>query len=209
MKNSWDLDLMDQYLDHLAMHSWVIIDDFFFPENLQKVREALRDKLEQSKFEAAKIGPSDSENRITEIRSDYTYWLDKTRDQELSVFFDTIEDLMAIVSRGLFLSLQGYEFHFAHYPQGAYYKPHLDQFDQRGNRMLSLVIYLNQKWEKGDGGELKIHNEKPFQIDPIDNRAVLFFSDRVLHEVLPAIKERYSLTGWFLKRPSDVGVLGI
>ena len=72
-----------------------------------------------------------------------------------------------------------------------------------------LYCHLNEGWVKGDGGELKIHKPLERVVDPVFNRLVLFRSDTVLHEVLPARKPRRSLTGWLLKQPSDVGILGI
>ena len=196
------------WFDTLAENDFVVVDDFL-PDVLLK--EVLHFFTEQeTEFRPAKIGQAHLEQRIPEIRSDMTYWLDKQRDQKLQVFFELIEELMEKLKRELFLSLQGYEFHFALYPPGGFYKPHLDQFDARSNRMISFIIYLNSNWQAGDGGELRIHKkERKLDIEPIMNRAVLFRSDTVLHEVLSATKPRRSLTGWLLKRPSGVGVLGI
>lgn len=196
------------WFDTLAENDFVVVDDFL-PDVLLK--EVLHFFTEQeTEFRPAKIGQAHLEQRIPEIRSDMTYWLDKQRDQKLQVFFELIEELMEKLKRELFLSLQGYEFHFALYPPGGFYKPHLDQFDARSNRMISFIIYLNPNWQTGDGGELRIHKEeRKIDIEPIMNRAVLFRSDTVLHEVLSATKPRRSLTGWLLKRPSGVGVLGI
>jgi SM-20-related protein len=147
---------------------------------------------------------------MPEIRSDLTYWLDRDRDTDLNPFFSLLEDLMECLKQELFLSLQGFEFHFALYPAGGFYKPHIDQFDTRSNRMISMIVYLNAHWKEGDGGELRIHQESNFiDIAPIMNRAVLFRSDCVLHEVLPSVTPRRSLTGWLLKRPSGVGVFGL
>jgi len=129
---------------------------------------------------------------------------------QLGVFFELIEELMERLKRELFLSLQGYEFHFALYPPGGFYKSHLDQFGARSNRMISFIIYLNENWQSGDGGELRIHkHDQKIDIEPLMNRTVLFRSDCILHEVLSATKPRRSLTGWLLKRPSGVGILGI
>lgn len=196
------------WFDTLAENDFVVVDDFL-PDVLLK--EVLHFFTEQeTEFRPAKIGQAHLEQRVPEIRSDMTYWLDKQRDQKLQVFFELIEELMEKLKRELFLSLQGYEFHFALYPPGGFYKPHLDQFDARSNRMISFIIYLNPNWQTGDGGELRIHKEeRKIDIEPIMNRAVLFRSDTVLHEVLSATKPRRSLTGWLLKRPSGVGVLGI
>ncbi len=43
------------------------------------------------------------------------------------------------------------------------------------------------------------------QVLPIAGRLVCFLSDRFIHEVLPARRERLSLSGWFRKRDSLLG----
>jgi SM-20-related protein len=197
-----------QWLDTLASQDFVCIDNFFSDAFLLQLTAFFQEK--EVAFKPAKIGQARIEKRMPEIRSDLTYWLDRDRDTDLNPFFSLLEDLMERLKQELFLSLQGFEFHFALYPAGGFYKPHIDQFDTRSNRMISMIVYLNAHWKEGDGGELRIHQESNFiDIAPIMNRAVLFRSDCVLHEVLPSVTPRRSLTGWLLKRPSGVGVFGL
>ncbi|MFC2110332.1 2OG-Fe(II) oxygenase, partial [Bacteroidota bacterium] len=188
-----------QWLDQLANNDFVIIDQFIPNEILKKISYFFEQQQKLGNLTAAKIGPAENEIKITEIRSDFTYWIDNSKDIELKPFFDFVEELIAQVSQYLFLSLQGFEFHLAKYPKGGFYKPHYDQFKSRNNRVLSLVVYLNDDWQQGDGGELKLHTPKELILEPLMNRAILFRSDTVLHEVLPSFTERKSLTGWLLK----------
>ena len=209
LKTYYSSEWWNQALNQLAQNDFIVIDNFLPTIMLEELEvKFLRNEILQ-KFEPAKIGSSEIEQRKSEIRSDFTLWLERSRDTDILGFFELIDELIKHSGELLFLSLQGYEFHFANYPVGGFYKPHLDQFDSRSNRMLSLVIYLNNDWQKGDGGELKIHSPKIEIIEPLYNRAVLFRSDIVLHEVLPSYKKRRSITGWLLKRPSGVGILGI
>ncbi len=74
-------------------------------------------------------------------------------------------------------------------------------------RVVSCILYLNQDWQPEDGGALKIYagNELstlplPMQVLPQGGRLVTFISDRFPHEVLPATRDRMSLTGWFRVR---------
>ncbi len=196
------------WFDTLATNDFVYIDGFLSENQRIPLIDFFSEK--EKNFQPAKVGQAQIEKRMPEIRSDMTFWLDKERDISIRYFFDLIEQIIERIKRELFLSLQGYEFHFALYPPGGFYKPHLDQFDSRSNRMISFILYLNENWEPGDGGELRIHKDNDFfDIQPLMNRAVIFRSDCVLHEVLPALKMRKSITGWLLKRPSGVGVLGI
>lgn len=194
--------------DTLADNDFVLIDDFFSVDLLVVVREFFQ--KQETQFRPAKVGQASLKQRAPEIRSDMTYWLDRQRDVDINDFFILMEDIMERLKLEMFLSLQGFEFHFALYPSGGFYKPHIDQFDARSNRMISVIIYLNEGWQPGDGGELRIHKEHThIDVQPIINRAIIFRSDCVLHEVLPSLTPRRSLTGWLLKRPSGVGVLGL
>lgn len=196
------------WFDTLADNDFVLIDDFFSVDLLVVVREFFQ--KQETQFRPAKVGQASLKQRAPEIRSDMTYWLDRQRDVDINDFFILMEDIMERLKLEMFLSLQGFEFHFALYPSGGFYKPHIDQFDTRSNRMISVIIYLNEGWQPGDGGELRIHKEDThIDVQPIINRAIIFRSDCVLHEVLPSLTPRRSLTGWLLKRPSGVGVLGL
>jgi len=67
---------------------------------------------------------------------------------------------------------------------------------------------LNHEWQDEDGGKLRLYlnetdefnQEKSIDVSPLAGRAVVFLSDTFYHEVLPATKERLSLTGWFFTR---------
>ncbi|MEY2963310.1 MAG: hypothetical protein RL754_571 [Bacteroidota bacterium] len=209
MEPFYSTEQWSNWLDRLAADHFVVMDGFLPQHILDLIETEFNNTVEQGELRPAKIGDSFEAKRISEIRSDKIYWLDRNRDAHLTPFFDLIGQVNSAVAQGLFLSLEGYEFHLAQYPPGAFYKAHLDQFESRSNRMLSLVIYLNKSWEKGDGGELVIHQPSELTVEPIYNRAILFRSDTVLHEVLPAVKPRRSLTGWLLKRPSGVGMLNL
>lgn len=172
-----------QWLDQLAKDDFVIVEEFIPLEILDQIIIFFNKQQNLGNLTAAKIGPAEKETKITEIRSDFICWIDKSNDIELQPFFNFIKELIAQVSQYLFLSLQGFEFHLAKYPKGGFYKPHYDQFKSRNNRILSLVIYLNDDWQEGDGGELKLHTPNEYILKPIRNRAILFRSDTVLHEV--------------------------
>jgi SM-20-related protein len=72
--------------------------------------------------------------------------------------------------------------------------------------MISLIIYLNKDWKNGDGGELRIYPQgnNSSDIQPLFNRCILFRSDTLEHEVLTANKDRRSVTGWMLYKPSPL-----
>ena len=74
--------------------------------------------------------------------------------------------------------------------------------------MISIIIYFNENWKKGDGGELRIYKEnETLDIEPLSNRLVMFKSGELEHEVLKTNTSRKSITGWLLYKPSSVGYL--
>jgi SM-20-related protein len=87
------------------------------------------------------------------------------------------------------------------YPIGSFYKRHLDQFKKDDKRKLSVICYLNTDWKESEGGQLRIYLPNgSTDIFPLAGRLVCFRSDLLEHEVLPATRERLSLTGWLLDR---------
>ncbi|WP_240612557.1 2OG-Fe(II) oxygenase [Brumimicrobium salinarum] len=201
-----NLKFWDEQMDLLAQQDYVIIDQFLNPEQLKNIHSFFEQKQYEGAFDKAAIGQSGSEKVIKEIRGDYTYWLNRDVDTQITPLFSVFEEVKNIINQLMYLSLADYEFHLAHYPKGSYYKKHLDQFDGRRNRMVSMIIYLNKDWQKGDGGELRVYpeNNVPIDVEPLENRCVLFRSDVLFHEVLQANTSRKSITGWMLYQSTEL-----
>lgn len=196
------------WIDKLAEDDFVVIDDFISDAQLHQLRAFLLDKWQNDDFNHAKIGSNINDTLASDIRGDYTFWLNEKRDEDLNVFFSLIRESIANFNRYCFLSLAGFEFHLAHYPPNAFYKRHFDRFKDKSNRMLSFVIYLNENWVEEQGGKLRMYNvqgKEQLDVEPIAKRVVIFKSDTVEHEVLPTTTSRYSFTGWLLYLPSSVG----
>lgn len=77
--------------------------------------------------------------------------------------------------------------------------------------MISMLVYLNENWKEGDGGELRVYPEgKEFiTIPPINNRCVMFRSDVLIHEVLVSHAPRKSITGWMLYQPAALPYIAL
>ncbi len=191
-------------MDELSINNYVIIDNFLDDERLKTIQTFFHSHLDA--FTKAGIGALGANVIRRDIRGDYTFWLDRKRDLELDELWSLIDETLYIYNRFCFLGLSGYEFHLAHYPEGGHYDKHLDQFNNRNNRMISMVIYLNKNWQKGDGGELEIFlkDGTSFLVEPTEAKCVMFKSAEIPHGVKASNKARYSVTGWFLKQPSSV-----
>lgn len=195
-----------EWVDQLAENDYVVIDNFITMEEYGLYRKFLTTKLNANNFSRAGIG---LEKEVSSsIRGDFIYWLDQQRDTELVHFFSLADEMVSHFNRLCYLSLGGYEFHLAYYPAGSFYKKHIDQFRGRGNRLITLIIYLNENWTPANGGQLRIFcNGEKKVIDPVARRCVLFRSEVLPHEVLLTQVPRYSLTGWLLYQPAGLGQL--
>lgn len=195
------------WLDQLASNNYLVIDDFITDQLYEKIQSYFKTCLEDSEFSKAAIGSSEDRQIESTIRGDFIYWLDQQEDSEVSELFGLFDEVVGQLKQQLFLSLSDYEFHFALYPPKTRYEKHVDQFHGRNNRVISMLIYLNEDWKPGDGGELKIYESdgKEVLVEPLAKRLVMFKSDTVEHEVMLTQKHRKSLTGWLLHQPASLG----
>lgn len=177
-------------------------DNFLSPDEVQQLAKRLRERREQGQFRAAGIG---NQNTTVEkqIRGDEILWLDEADAvPEEMAFLNRIGEFVQYVNRTCYLGLRDYEFHYALYPAGAFYKRHLDQFRTDSRRRLSVICYLNSDWQESDGGQLALYlpsengPEQTVTLAPLGGRLVCFESGQLEHEVLPATRERLSVTGW-------------
>lgn len=203
----YSLELNTQYekiIDDLLNQQYSIVDDFFLPEEVQNLRSSLINKYDEEDFKKAAIGNQFNELIVKAIRGDFIFWIDeKLANKEEQVFFDKIEHFTNYLNRTCFLGIQEREFHYALYPEGTFYKRHLDTFQNDDSRKLSLVCYLNDEdWLPEYGGELVIYkeDEKDIKIYPLKGRLVVFESQILEHEVKPVKQERLSITGWLKTR---------
>lgn len=178
---------------------YVVIDGALAPAEAHSLITHLF-SLDEQKFVRAGVGRESAFRRNPRIRGDEICWLE-TGQPATDVWFARMEALRLELNRRLFLGLFDYECHYARYPVGSFYRKHVDAFRGEGNRVVSSILYLNADWRPGDGGELLLYTgdaeRPPVVVEPLFNRLVLFLSTEFPHEVLPAKRPRYSLTGWF------------
>jgi len=195
-------------MDELGQNDLVIIDDFISEELYLTIIDFFSTIEESERLKKAGIGTSQNFQIQKDVRGDLIYWLDAERDIQLTSFFELMEELREKLGMYCFISLSGSEFHLAKYPTGSRYEKHIDQFNKRSNRQITVLIYLNKDWKKENGGELKIYNDEgSFLVEPLAKRLLLFKSDVIEHEVLPTKVARYSLSGWLLHQSAMLGSL--
>ena len=195
--------MFEPIVDALAGPGWCVVPGFLSgPETAALAREC-RQAHDQGGFHRAGVGRGQAEVR-SEIRGDEVRWVDEHQaGPALEAVLARLESLRQAVNRSLFLGLFDLELHFAVYPPGAGYGRHLDRFRDDDRRSLTTILYLNQDWTAEDGGLLRFWPEadaRPIDLLPAGGTLVTFLSDQFWHEVLPARRERLSLTGWFRRR---------
>jgi SM-20-related protein len=180
----------------LEQYGFVVLPDGL-PRDVAQALTAYTDVVGRGQFHAAAVGRGEEQQRNRFVRRDRIHWMDDGH-AALAPWRDWTESLRLHLNRQLFLGLFSFEGHLAHYRPGDFYRTHLDAFKGEANRIVSLVCYLNDHWTEGDGGELVLHTESgPLTVPPVYRTVVLFLSEEMSHEVMPARRDRYSVTGWF------------
>ena len=189
--------------DALVEHGWSQ-QNIFLPADLTLALAAeCRALTESGALQSAGVGRGAAQSLRPAIRGDRILWLKAGQSPACDRYLLIMETLRIALNRSLYLGLDEYESHFAFYAPGAAYLQHVDRFRDDSARTVSVVIYLNQDWLVEQGGALRLHplGKCTEDIAPVASRLVLFLSADMLHEVLPATRDRLSLAGWFRRRP--------
>ena len=174
------------------------------PPEVARVLVSYADAVDADDFHAAAVGRGVEQQRNRFVRRDLIHWMDE-RDPALAPWHAWTESLRVHLNRQLFLGLFSFESHVAHYRPGDFYRRHVDAFRGEANRVISLVCYLNEAWKEGDGGELVLYTDPgPVTVQPTYRTVVLFLSEETPHEVKPAQRDRFSVTGWFRLNSSSL-----
>ncbi|HXX10968.1 MAG TPA: 2OG-Fe(II) oxygenase [Burkholderiales bacterium] len=190
----------------LAEHGWATVTDFLPAVMWRALAAEVRAARAAGGLRPAGVGRGERYRLADDVRGDQIRWLDpipaSTAQREV---LSRLDQLRATVNRELQLGLLDFEGHFALYPPGTAYRRHCDQHRGSQARVLSCVVYLNADWKAEHGGVLRLYLDQEGGGDqrdvlPEGGKLVCFLSERFWHEVLPAARERLSLTGWFRRR---------
>ncbi|MEY4928024.1 MAG: hypothetical protein RI894_2460 [Bacteroidota bacterium] len=175
-----------------------ITQDFLDRDLAAKLKQNLCALYAERLMKAAGVGNELFFVENKAIRSDKIYWLDREHnDPHENSFFDIVDAFVVFLNETCYTGITSYEFHYAWYDKGSFYKKHLDQFHQNKDRAFSVIMYLNEAWQAEDGGELRIfHPDYEQLVAPINGRCVFFKSSELPHEVLLTNQPRLSITGW-------------
>lgn len=213
-------------LDQLEDFGYCVVPQFCATDD---VRNDLLSLREAGRFSVAKIGHDgqiqDASTPFRDIRHSETCSLWDKDHVDLSLpesptrhhMLELLQQLKADLSQNedesssvLDPCIQ--EVMYAYYPEGGYYRRHVDaEIDTTSTfRTYSFLLYLSSYSSDTAGGCLRLHmdsgtdqlppNELPHFLDvpPEAGTLVVFRSDQVPHEVMTTFApERLALVGWF------------
>lgn len=188
--------------DELTTQNWSSSRTLFTPQFCFRLAQECQNLFQQGQLQPAHIGHGATKLQNAEIRGDSTLWFDEISASPLQkIFLKHLSTLLERLNRSFYLSLKRYEAHFALYPPGAGYDKHIDNHRGSGARKITFILYLNESWQKGNGGELSLYdpteeNNMITQIEPTLGTFVLFRSELFPHQVEKCFKPRLSITGW-------------
>jgi len=190
-----------QWLEAVLAGGIGVLDGFLSPARIGGLKDSAEHRLARGDFGDARVGADARLQRREEVRGDRTCWLVEPLLAEERALLADLELLRLDFNRKGVLGLFDLELHYAWYPPGAGYARHVDQLQGRDQRMVSLILYLNDAWRREAGGELRIFDGGGFRdIEPIAGRLVGFLSAGREHAVLPTRQSRLSISGWFRRR---------
>jgi len=196
-------DWLDALADGLSEHGWLSVDarPLLGDELLASLCEEVQILDRTDALRVAGIGRGLDKTRDRSVRRDKIAWLQGETAAQ-SGLFQAFEAIRCGLNQRLFLGLKRFETHYATYHPGDFYRKHVDSFQGRASRVVSVVLYLNENWQQADGGELQVFNRDSEQeicgrVSPELGRLAVFMSEEIPHEVLPANRTRYSVACWF------------
>jgi len=180
-------------VEQIVERSYAIVDGCISTALLNQLYNYAKEQRDNDLLRSAGVSAECTVQQ--QIRGDKIQWLEGHCEVEQDIL-NVIESLRTYFNQTCYTRLSSIEMQLAHYDIGTFYKAHRDQFRGTQSRQFTVLLYLNPNWTPVDGGELRIHLcNQAVDIAPLYGRLVLFRSE-LLHEVLPTMAERFSLSGW-------------
>lgn len=204
-------ELIRQAGEQLFESGWVLLREVIPADLLAALQQELAVRDQAGEFYRAGIGRGATHQVTREVRGDRIAWL-APEWPAAAAYMAWMAPLQAHLNAFGFLGLADFEAHYAIYDAGSFYRCHTDQHLEvgapgAGRRIVSTVAYLNEApWPDDGGGELVLYppHQPLVQIRPEAGSVVIFWSDTIVHEVLPARLPRRSIAGWMRTRGDEL-----
>jgi len=187
----------------IAAHGWSWQPNLLPDDLTAALRAELLALDAQQDLEAAGIGREDAFQLDRSVRRTRISWMDGASPAQ-AAFKAWAEPMRQSLNRELLIGLFDFEACFAVYPEGGFYDRHLDSFEGARNRVMSLVVYLNEDWRDDMGGALVVWPERADDADapvarllPLGGGVAFMLSETVPHAVEVTHARRYAIAGWW------------
>ena len=191
----------------LHHHGWFVRDTLLGLSAAIKVHDVVEELASRGRLHPAGVSRGASHRVDDAVRGDAIAWIEaEDAPLDLAPLTAAFVSLRDDLNRAAYLGLDRIEIQVARYPGGgARYDRHRDAFwtppGSRPNRRVTAIYYANPGWRPEDGGVLRLHLDGgPHDVAPLLDRLLVFLSERVEHEVLPARVPRRAVTAWFRAR---------
>ena len=192
---------VEDVAEQLATSTLCVSPGFLSSAEVRALRDAAEAMDRAGDLRPAAVGRGGGKVARASIRGDRIGWLDGTESGALGEWRERIDALRLAINERTFAGLFDWEGHVACYAPGAGYERHRDVFRDDSARVLSCVLYLNPGWDPADGGQLRAWCEDSVvDVVPEGGTLVTFWSAELDHAVLPARRDRWTITGWFRTR---------
>lgn len=192
----------EELIQGLLIQEYGLCTSFLDHALLTGLRQNLLTFHREGLMHPAGVGRKFDYQRNAEIRGDVIRWIDQhSSDPFERMLMDKVAAFIQYLNSSCYTGINDWEFHYAYYESGSFYRRHLDQFKSDRGRQYSFVLYLNEDWQETDGGQIGLYTSQGLKkVLPIGGQAVFFKSDELEHEVMIAPeRSRMSIAGW-LKR---------
>jgi SM-20-related protein len=192
--------LTDAWLTAFDENGFFVVDNFCSLNDARAARAAAQRMVDAQQLSPAGVSRAGSVQ--PRIRGDLTTFLDETElDAGFVGVVAALTDFQAALREQAWLTLPRRELQLGCYPgDGTGYARHLDAFRGAsliGHRRVTVVLWLNDGWQPEHGGCLQVTTDTGMvDVEPVLGRAIVFWSERVPHEVLPCFAPRFALTMW-------------
>jgi SM-20-related protein len=201
------LTLTDAEVRTLDERGWLLRDDVLGHRAAMAISHAVGALAAGGRLRPAGVSRGPAYRVDSTVRGDAIAWLDADEaSPELAALREVFLSLRDALNRGAYLGLDRIEIQVARYPgDGSGYARHRDSFralpGPGPSRRVTAIYYANPGWCPDHGGMLRLHVDGgPHDLEPLLDRLLVFLSERVEHEVLPARAARQAITAWFLAR---------
>jgi SM-20-related protein len=205
---SSDLALTDTEIHALGERGWFLRDGVLGRQAAVGIHDHVEALAMAGRLRPAGLSRGVDYRVDRAVRGDAILWVEPADvSPELAGLWAAFIAVRDALNRQAYLGLDRMEVQIARYPgDGAAYDRHRDAFRAlpggRPSRRVTAIYYANATWSPDAGGLLRLHQPTgPFDVAPILDRLIVFLSEQVEHEVLPARAPRCAITAWF--RPRD------